>query len=235
MSYASILLSGFAFYLAHGSYAHNFWQVSYNAFSFDLGILVFVCLVINGIVSILLGIAGLKLIKDPECLLRYFCFAGSLSSCVALLVSGSTISNHAYHFTDDMDLFCQGGFPNIALITETYLNAFREVEINYIERYMCKDFCACTPKINRDKFGSRADEFDGLSFDGTSNLFYDDCYLKGLRSGRFEELKPGFISLLKEMELANNCQGLCNPNLFYFHKSNERGPPPNTCQEPIKL
>jgi hypothetical protein len=70
---------------------------------------------------------------------------------------------------------------------------------------MCKDFCACTTLIKRNNFGSRANEFDGLRFDGTTNFFLQDCYEKGVSSQKIEELKPGFIELLKQMELNYNC------------------------------
>lgn len=117
MSYLSIVFSATAFYLAHRVLVSLFWSVSINQFSFDLETFVFWCLISSGILSILLGWSGLAIIQSADTFLRYFGAFGSLISCLLLLASGTSIMNHALSLTSDVDLYCNGGFPDLALIT----------------------------------------------------------------------------------------------------------------------
>ena len=184
--------------------------------------------------SVYLAINGCCLIQSPSSFLRYSGFMFSCLCSVAFIGVGIVISQQAVNIKSNMELFCKGGFPNFALITEIYVSSFVEVEQRYILKHMCKDYCACSTKIIPDKFGSRAKELEGMDLKtGAASTFYDHCYKVGVDKQDINPLKQGFLDLIKEMEANNDCQGICNTNLFYFFKSSSNGPPPKSCFEPI--
>lgn len=70
---------------------------------------------------------------------------------------------------------------------------------------MCRDYCACSPKVNKDNYGKRKNELDGLAFGGDVSVFYKDCYDKVVAEQDMPKLKDGFIELLRQLEVQNNC------------------------------
>lgn len=224
-----------AFWLADRAHGSKFWAIGAQNYGFDAGQLAYGSLITIGILSILLCFSGFSLVRSPEAILRYFGATASLAMCLGLLAGGFSAVAQASQLPGYVEEYCNGGFPDTALITEVYLKSFYDVEFQYIERYMCvADACPCSPEISKAMFGSRAAELDKLDTrTGIALRYHDDCYKAKVAQGKLAALSPEFLSLLKQMETEHNCQGLCKPGLFYFFKSNKDGPPPTSCRTPI--
>ena len=139
-SYLSLLFSIGAFYMTYRVSYSYFFDVSIHAFSFNVQNLIFWCLMSNGLFSIGIYFSGKSIVRNPDNCNRYFGAFASLASAVALLTTGITIVGSGLNLDEHIDMFCDGGFPPFTLITKIYINAFREIETNYIGRYMCKKY-----------------------------------------------------------------------------------------------
>ena len=80
---------------------------------------------------------------------------------------------------DEVHLLCEGGFPKLDVIQRDYINQFVDIEMHYVQRYMCiEDLCPCSEKINTTSFGIRQIELNELDMkSGRAFKFYDHCYL----------------------------------------------------------
>ena len=100
---------------------------------------------------------------------------------------------------------------------------------------MCnRNYCPCSYRIDKRLFGDRESEFDDLDTTGKVLLFYEDCY-KNITAKNdsiySEKLNPIFLTFYDELEVQQDCSGLCTPPLFYFFKSNLSVPPKKTCKD----
>ena len=69
------------------------------------------------------------------------------------------------------------------MVAELYVDAFYEIQNNYITKHMCRD-CTCSPQINMAAYQSRIKEFEQLDTKtGKAGKYFDDCYLSEVEDG----------------------------------------------------
>lgn len=159
---------------------------------------------------------------------------------VFIIIVQIYVGSGAYTTSRDIELhidtFCRGGFPKLTSFTQPLLTQILNAEDHFIGKYMCnKRYCACTNKIDKRLFPGREKEFDQLDTTGNVTLFYRDCYQKITKENLTTSYKltPEFLNFYQQLEVNNDCSGLCQEPLFYFFKENTGGPPSKTCKDEI--
>jgi hypothetical protein len=128
----------------------------------------FAGLIFVGCTSVLLLISSVALINTPEAPFRWFGTIVSFASSMALMTAGAGSIYQTIFLSRDLDIYCQGGFPNMANMALTYLDEIHKIEHYYVRENMCvKNRCPCSTKIDRNAFGVRSSELDSLEiFEG---------------------------------------------------------------------
>ena len=198
-------------YLAIGAYETLFWAVGSAKYGVNFRHLLFWGLLNTALFSALLVGSGFALLKSPELVFRYFGALTSLTMSVILIMSGYQAFTQAYNFESNLELFCQGGFPQFGGIAQTYVDSFYQVSHHYIDLNMCRpNRCSCQkPEANFT---------ESYDFSGTY-VSFKDCYHDMVNKGQLRQLPLDFIKLIELFESEHNCNGLCLRQDFYFREN----------------
>ena len=144
--------------LAVKSTGSVFWRMinDKNRLSFSVIGAVFGLLLTVAILGIGLTVSTYFLLIDPQGVFRWYGALISLFQSIFLLIFGITQLFQSYNISADVALLCEGGFPQMDLIADVFINKFAEIEFQYVQRYMCiPDACPCNTRVNPATFGDR--------------------------------------------------------------------------------
>lgn len=191
-------------------------------------------LVFFGFLSFLLSVTGLCLVKNNERKgYKYISGICSFIMCVGLIYAGNYTIWTANNVENQVELFCDGGFPKLTDLSKTLIQNMIDAEFHHITRYMCNtEYCPCSSLVDKIKFGDRASEFQYLSNAGSVKKYFRDCYPKvtTLENNKAISFSKDFLKVLEMLEVTYDCGGVCETPLFYFFKTSTAGPPPRNCR-----
>lgn len=114
-----------------------------------------------------------------------------------------------------MDTFCDGGFPTFNIVTENLVHTFDDIQLKYIDKYMCTSNCPCI-SVDKTQWGDRMGDLSSRNFSGTYSTF-SSCYNDLVNKNTISSIDSSVLTLLKSFENNIDCSGLCTTPLFWFY------------------
>ncbi|TNV77174.1 hypothetical protein FGO68_gene14963 [Halteria grandinella] len=206
----------------------------------DVQVTVFIAVQAFSALAVLIGMLGFMTsqMHQKRVLL---CLFATLSITFFLLFSGFGALLLVLKIQDTQigSAFCNGDLPGIASSkkVQSLLSDVRDIQENYIERYMCTStYCPCVQvDLTKWDVSQSAKLTQKHAFTGTVANF-EQCYNQLLGKSAVAEIDSKLLTVLRALEDTAHCSGFCNPQpLFWFFKDVSLGQPPMACVEGLSL